>query len=178
MSQAEFGAALGVSRGVVAQIERGRSGPAAGLAERAAALAATESRGATGEGTDRDAAAGRAGAVDPWPGSADVSPAAEEGRVGEDTGNVMSRLHEAVTRLARAVELNTRHAQLRQERTPTRRKGSPARVAAFAAMAYGAAGAFMLTGLLVRHGPQPVLTLMADFATAAGRWLLDLVPFV
>jgi len=52
-----------------------------------------------------------------------------------------------------------------------RRRAIYRQVIAAAAIVYCLVGAFVLTGLLSRHGIRPVLTLLGEIVTDAGQWL-------
>ena len=66
---------------------------------------------------------------------------------------------------------NPRDAQWRRPRTAGQRLKQ---ALAVAAVAYGVAGALVLTALLSRHGPAMVLVFMADFAFETWRWAANL----
>lgn len=193
MSQAGFAEALGVSRGVIAQIERGRTAPAAGLLERAENLAA----GAEGPGARDGAAASRtesaaeetdretsADSRDGPDASAETLLGSAETESSADIDRELARLSEAVEILTREIRTGGGHlphpldSSRFRELEAHRSSGILTKAAAAAAIVYGSAGALVLTGLLARHGLQPVLSLMGSFAADAGRWLMDLVPLV
>ena len=66
---------------------------------------------------------------------------------------------------------NPREAQWRRPRTAGQRMKQ---VLAVVAVAYGVAGALLLTALLSRNGPTTVLMFMADVASETWRWATKL----
>lgn len=66
---------------------------------------------------------------------------------------------------------NPRDAQWRRPRSAGQRLKL---AVAVVAVAYGVAGALVLTALLSRHGPATVLTLIAEFAIETWRWAANL----
>lgn len=197
MSQKKFADAMDVSRSGISAMERGVTPPTADLLRRAERLAAerdsnsmtkAESPAATSHSAEcaepEDAA--QEASADSRPeriGLGGTSADPKEAGAGSDTDHELARLRDAVERLTQEIRTDGRslpNPQDSMNREPEvhRRLGVLTKIAAAAAIAYGTAGALVLTGLLARHGLPPVLSLMGGFAADAGQWLMGLVPFV
>ncbi len=173
MTQAEFATALEVSRCTISAVERGRTAPPKRLLDRATVLfmadghqvPTNERPSPSGDlSTSRDG--GPVSASGP-------APDAQKRSRPEGDSELVS-LRKAIEGLTQEVQLGLRN----MEHMANRRPGGLRKAIAAAAIAYGTLGAFVLTGILARHGLQPVLALMGDLAADSARWLLDIVPFV
>ena len=183
MSQEKFAAALDVSRSGISAMERGVTPPTADLLRRAERLAAERESGSRAKADSPAAASHSAECAAPEDAAQEASADPKEAGACSDTDHELARLRDAVERLTQEIRTGGRSLpnpweSMNREPEVHRRPGILTKIAAAAAIAYGTAGALVLTGLLARHGLPPVLSLMGGFAADAGQWLMGLVPFV